>query len=304
MRDLKAPTIEKHLRDVDIPFISTKHSHQGHFVPSIVRKYASPKWIAQTFLKVGDRLFGSIIEMLKSYRNVKNNQYLGNKIIDKETLTQFEEYAKSLGIDKIGYTKVNPDYIFKDRKILFENAIVLVMEMKRDKIDQAPSLETNKEIFRTYHELGKVVNKLASLLIELGFNAQAGPALGGDINYVMTACDANLGMIGNHGLLITEEFGPSLRLAALYTDIDNLPFTSNKDHEWILGYCKKCKMCVNKCPAGAIYNSPKDVEIGGKRNIDYKKCAVPFSNDYGCTLCVKHCAFYTGSYKQIKNSIV
>lgn len=300
MRPRKMPTIDKYLREEDQPILSTESSHEGLFVPNIISQYGDKSRKIKDMIPVFPKMFGSLYEIHVSAKKIKKNPYLSKTKIDQKTLEELEAYAKSIGVNHIGYTKVNPDYIFKNKKILFENAIVITMEMKKDAINQAPSAVAQNEIFRTYHNLGVIVNKLSKFLRKRGFNSQGGPALGGEVNYVMLARDAGIGEIGKHGLLITEDFGPSLRIAAVYTDIENLPFSEDNPHTWISDFCSQCNACVKKCPSQAIYSTPKLFEDGSHQHIDYKKCAVPFSNDYGCTLCVKNCTFYKGNYQKIK----
>ncbi|MFX1392716.1 MAG: hypothetical protein ACFFAH_03995, partial [Promethearchaeota archaeon] len=45
---------------------------------------------------------------------------------------EFEKKAKELGIDQIGYTPIDKNYVFKNLKIYGKNGIVLGMEMKWD----------------------------------------------------------------------------------------------------------------------------------------------------------------------------
>jgi len=151
-------------------------------------------------------------------------------------LHELEEFAKSLGIADIGYTEVNTKYIFRNFRILYKNAIVFTIEMDKEKIKLAPSVPSFVEIFRTYYTVGVVVNKVADFLRSRGFNAHAGPAVGGDVNYIPIAIDAGLGYSGKNGLLITKNNGPRVRLAAVYTDIENLPFSEENPHVWVRAY--------------------------------------------------------------------
>lgn len=61
-----------------------------------------------------------------------------------------------------------------------------------------------------------------------------------------------MGVIGKHGLLITPNFGSSLRLAAVYTDIENLAITDSNEHLWVDKFCDSCNRCVKKCTAQVI----------------------------------------------------
>jgi epoxyqueuosine reductase QueG len=87
------------------------------------------------------------------------------------------------------------------------------------------------------YEVGVIVNKVADFLRQRRFNAHAGPAVGGHVNYIPVAIDAGLGISGKNGLLITRHSGPRVRLAAVYTDIENLPFAQEILHGWLRDYC-------------------------------------------------------------------
>ncbi|MCH4890979.1 [Fe-S]-binding protein [Acidaminobacter sp. JC074] len=278
------------------------NAHIGLSVPQVIREYGSIKGKMKDLPYVLPYMIRCIRESKNSYKYI-NYQPNQSKQISDQALKEFEQLCSDMGITEIGYTKVDPDFIFKDKGILFENAIVLIMEMNKDKIDTAPSSIAVSEIFRTYMTLGVIVNKMTTFLKTQGLNAQAGPAIGGDVNYPMLAQKAGLGHTGKHGLLISPKSGPSLRIASIYTDIENLPFTSG-DHEWIESFCKTCGKCVKACPADAIYDQPVILDDGSKECVDFKKCAVPFSNNHGCTLCVKKCTFFKGKYETIKKGAV
>jgi len=194
--------------------------------------------------------------------------------------------------------------IFSDKKLLFNQAIVLLMEMRKGDIQTAPSRKANREIFRTYYSLGKAANLITEFLKEKGYKAEACPALGGEVNYPLLAEEAGLGKIGKHGLLITPEFGPSLRIAAVYTELTNLPVSDRNPHLWVGDFCRNCMLCVKSCPAGAIYSDPKIFKDQTEQHIDYQKCAVPFSNNHACTICIRDCIFFKTDYSRIKKSFL
>jgi epoxyqueuosine reductase QueG len=173
--------------------------------------------------------------------------------------------------------------------------------MDRQKIKGAPNMESFLEVFRTYYQVGLTVNRVADFMRLKGFNAHAGPAGGGDVNYIPVAIDAGLGVAGKNGLLITRDHGPRVRLAAIYTDIENLPFAVDNPHAWVRDYCETCNICVEKCPVDAIYPITKTLEDGGPSFIDHTLCADPFSNDNGCTLCIKYCPFSFADYGRLKS---
>jgi hypothetical protein len=44
----------------------------------------------------------------------------------------------------------------------------------------------------------------------------------------------------------------------------------------------------------------KTLADDGPSFIDHAKCADPFSNDNGCTLCIKYCPFSYADYDKLK----
>lgn len=299
-RPPKALTFETYLREEDNPIPSHPEAREPRIVPLVVFDYGSVMARFRQMRYIGKDLVAAVKEMAKSAKSVIDNPYAGKKTIDVGTLKELEEYAHVLGVTDIGYTKVNPRHIFKGFKLLFPNAIVFTMEMNREKIKLAPSMPSFIEIFRTYLQLGVIVNQIADWLRERGYNALAGPAIGGDVNYIPVAIDAGLGYSGKNGLLITKDNGPRIRLAAVFTDIENLPFAEENPFHWVRDYCESCNRCVEKCPVDAIYVETKTHADGGPMFIDHTLCADPFSNDNGCTLCIKYCPFSYGDYNRIK----
>ncbi len=296
------PNINKHI-DRNQPYISpNENAHVGLNVPQIVIDHGSFKTKAKSLPNLIKYMFGSLKEMNKTYRELYKQPQNPSKKITSNDLEDMKGLAKELGASDIGFAVVDPSYIFDDKLIIYPNAIVIVMEMKPGIIKTAPSKDAEKEIFRTYYELCVLVNRVKDFLNDRGYNAEAGPSLGGEVNYPLLAQKAGLGAIGKHGLLITPDLGPSLRLAAVYTDIENLPTTEHNDYLWINEFCETCNQCVEKCPGNAIFNEAVTFEDGSKQCIDYKKCAVPFSRNKGCTVCVKECTFFKGDYEKIKRS--
>lgn len=297
------PNINKYI-DKRKPYIKpSENAHKGLNVPQIVFDYGSIKTKAKSLPNLYKYMFGSLKEMKKTYRELYKQPRNPSKKITSKDLGDMKSLAIELGASDIGFTVVDPSYIFNNKSIIYPNAIVLAMEMEPDIIKTAPSKSAEKEIFRTYYELCIMVNRIKDFLNDRGYNAEAGPSLGGEVNYPLLAQKAGIGVIGKHGMLIIPKLGPSLRLAAVYTDIENLPIENDNKHLWINDFCKICNQCVKKCPGGAIYKDTVIFEDGSKQCIDYKKCAVPFSRNNGCTVCIKECTFFKGNYEKIKKTI-
>ncbi len=231
----------------------------------------------------------------RAITSVDNNPAQPKASADEAALKDFEVYARSLGIGKIGYTEIPGEYIFNGRSVAYTHAIVLIMEIPRTPIDAAPGPATQAIGITTYQQLGDTTNKLTDYLRKKGYAAEAGhPAIGPAL-YPPLAIKAGLGNCGRHGLLITPEFGPRQRISAIFTSIGNLPLTDNAEHTWSRGFCASCGNCIKKCPTMAIYETP--IKHSGDRlsHIDGDKCI-------SCTLCMKECLFNRQSYAKIKEA--
>lgn len=279
---------------------ASEKSKPGYSVPELVLKYGNslPSFKLSTMLT----MISTIKNARQSYKNVKNNPDDPKTKVSEEFIEKLVEYAKSIGALEVGFVKVEPKYIFQGSTVLHENAIIVTQKMDKAEIAKAPSKDTGHEVHRTYRELGIIVNKIAEFLRDNGYSAQAGPANGGNANYILLAEKAGLGAIGNHGLLISPEVGPCQRIAAVYTSIENLPIEKENEHLWVKDFCKECKKCVSECPAQAIYEGPREDIYDTKKHIDRKKCAKPFSDMWGCSICIKECTFNKADYEKIEKS--
>lgn len=211
---------------------------------------------------------------------------------------------------RIGFTKLPPELIFKDKAVLFPYALVVLQEMKKDKIDLAPDIEAGNEVFRVYTSLGIIVNKIADWFRDHNIRAQSNHPIGGLVCTPPLAGKAGLGWQGRNGCLITPEFGPRCRIAPVFIESPIFTFTDNDDHRWIEQYCEKCGLCQKNCPANAIYAKkqiaiPNVAGIGAMRTcIDREKCFPYFNRTLGCSICLKVCPFSNGNYEKLKKVIL
>ena len=229
----------------------------------------------------------------RAITSISKNPASPKETIDSDALKEFEAYARSLGIAKLGYTELPRELIFNGRSVAYTHAIVLIMEIPKAPIDAAPSPETQAIGIITYRQMGDITNRLADYLRERGYAAEAGhPAIGPAL-YPPLAIKAGLGNGGRHGLLITPEFGPRQRISAIFTSIGNLPVTDSNEHAWTRSFCATCGNCIRKCPGKAIFKKPVMHEDGRLSHIDGDKCI-------SCTLCLKECSFNKLGYNKIK----
>jgi epoxyqueuosine reductase QueG len=205
-----------------------------------------------------------------------------------------------MGASAIGYTTVTPHMIFAGMAIPHANVIVIVSEMERAVMDKAPHAEVLLEVGKTYATTTEIANTLTQRLRDEGFSAYSGIAIGGAVDHVRVAANANLGAIGYHGLLISPLSGTRLRINVLYTNITNLPVAQANDHEWVLDFCAMCTKCVRSCPPGAIKLDPPKDALGRASTLDNRKCADFMAANFTCSICMSVCPFSRAGYDTIK----
>jgi epoxyqueuosine reductase len=223
--------------------------------------------------------------------------------ISGESLEELIAFVKSMGISSVAFTAVPRQWVFKGKAVLHDHAIVLTMEMDKERIDTAPSLDAQMTVMETYRDLGVVTNKAAGFLRQRGFSAHAGHPLNGLALYPPLAQMAGLGWLGASGLIIGPEHGPRFRLSAVFTSITNLPPAQENSHAWIGDYCAHCGLCAAKCPVGAIYPEPITRDSGQITYVDEEKCFPYFSDFYGCSVCISVCPFNHVPYSTLKAGV-
>lgn len=246
-------------------------------------------------LKSFPKMLSIVQNMEQTVTSLRYNPIDPKDHCDEEFLTEFEHYARSFGVGVIRYTSIDPEYLFKERSVLYSHAIVLAIEMDKGIVDSSPSSQAHAMGIRTYDDLGKTTNALASYLRQHGYAAQASHPAGGFVVYPRIAQKAGVGWHGRHGLLISPEYGPRQRISVLFTSITNLPIHDSDEHSWIEGFCARCGNCIRSCPVNAILEVPVVHEGGWQTHIDQSKCI-------GCSMCLKTCSFNRRPYAALKEA--
>jgi epoxyqueuosine reductase QueG len=208
--------------------------------------------------------------------------------------------ARMAGAADIRYVRVPRNAIFQHKGIPHEYAVVITVEMDKEKLANAPSFDAFLEVAKGYGNLARIGNQLAGFMRRNGFAAYPGTALGGLTDYTHLAEVAGLGAIGYHGLLITPNEGARLRINTIYTNITNLPIQTENEHLWVRDFCAMCKKCIRGCPVQAIYEQPRPRGDGGMQCIDHAACRDYFNQNYGCAVCLVKCPFSEMGYEKVK----
>ncbi len=212
-------------------------------------------------------------------------------------MQKFENYAHSLGINSIGYTQMTPDLLIKDKFIQYPFTIVLTVEMGMDIIETAPGTDAQDLNNTAYVKTFILTTKLSDYLRKNGYATEVAHPEGGIVNFSALGQKAGLGYMGKSGLLITPEFGPRVKVSAIFVSIANLPSKEDNKQTWIPEYCDKCNKCIKSCPYEALIE--KESCCGGKEVELVKKNCIGCSQ--GCTYCIEGCPFYLKGYEEVKN---
>ena len=148
---------------------------------------------------------------------------------------------------------------------------------------------------------------LAQYIRNLGYRAYA--SMNDSSLAIPLAVQAGLGEVGRHSLLITEEFGPRLRLGRIHTD---MPLEHSAPKRFgVEAFCAICDRCATGCPPRAItFNSPSEQvynrsNIRGVRKwtVDAEKCFKFWANqNTDCSICIRVCPYnrdYTRWYHRL-----
>ena len=110
-----------------------------------------------------------------------------------------------------------------------------------------------------------------------------------DFSHKMVATRAGLGWIGKTALFVSYRFGPRIRLVSLITDhpLDycKTPVEASE--------CGECRLCVDRCPAGAANGRLWDVRVDRDEFYNAHKCRETckafFDQAPVCGICVSVC---------------
>jgi epoxyqueuosine reductase QueG len=217
-----------------------------------------------------------------------------------------EEMRSKLDVELLGAALINgstPALLREQTQALLPGAksvFVFAKEMYREVVALlGPSKEVGEaeggDLFGPHGDylngrLTKSVYDLSGFFRKEGFKSLPLPAAGTPVDqrylkavfsFKDAAREAGLGSIGRHGLLITPQFGPRVRLACLLTDaeIESSP-KRQKD------YCVNCDACIRVCPA-KVLQPPKEGEIYSMNKF---ACRTYRQTGLTCSVCLKACA--------------
>lgn len=139
----------------------------------------------------------------------------------------------------------------------------------------APTREYNEVYFEMNKKLNCIVTLGEQFLIEAGYEAYAQTTDRVVVNerriskipHKTVATCAGIGWIGKSNLLVTKKFGSAVRISSLLT---NAPLECDDPIQ--KSYCGGCKLCVQRCPAQALYGTLWEPGVPREKIVDVEVC--------------------------------
>jgi reductive dehalogenase len=222
----------------------------------------------------------------------------------EEATMRVKGFAKNRGAVLVGITEINPLWVFSHKgEIFHENwedwgrpleakfkyAIVFAEEMDFEMIGSAPHTPTVMESMGAYAKGAFISAQLANFVANMGYSAPVDQLRYYEELLVPLAVDAGLGEAGRLGYLLTQKYGPRVRLSAVTT---NLPLVPDKPVDiGVEDFCKICKKCAVCCPSNSI---PLDDQKEVNGTLRWKLNAETCFDYWGkvgtdCNVCMKVC---------------
>ncbi len=214
------------------------------------------------------------------------------------------EYIIEQGITKVGYSDLSS--LLPEKYQHLKSGITITLRLADEVVSEIDvkngPTPTYFHHYRTANAfIDQVTFKIASKLQRWGYSALPiaasqsinleGWNFSGLFPHRTGAVMSGLGWIGKNCCLVTEEFGPRIRLGTVLTNMEFEYGTPNRE-----SYCGDCSACVRACPAAAL--TGKLWEPGDTREALFNPeiCSTHMKRQYQkigrgavCGICVKVC---------------
>lgn len=222
---------------------------------------------------------------------------------------EIKRVALAFGADLVGITDLDERWLYaakfsdlsrkakpQELPVGLTSVIVTAQAMDYDLIRTVPSALSGAATGLGYSHDALVVLSLAQYIRNLGYNAVA--SMNDTALAIPLAIKAGLGEYGRHGLLITQEFGPRIRLGKVFTD---MPLAHDRPIRFgVKEFCEVCRKCASGCPVKAIPQDAPSTERHNQSNIrGVRKWSVDGEKCFGywaaqnsdCSICIRVCPY-------------
>ena len=236
----------------------------------------------------------------------------------EEASRVIKQAARTVGADLVGIAEYDSRWTYTERFSMgtldgkpnpipddIGHVIVIGQAMDTELVDTAPSALSGSATGMGYSLDALVLLTISQFIRNLGY--QAIPSMNDTALAIPYAVKAGLGEYGKHGLVITPEFGSSVRFGKIFT---NLPLTTDSPVRFgVEEMCNICDACSKACPSRAIPNGEPSLVIFNRSNIsgvkkwtiDGEKCFSYWAKiNTDCAVCIRVCPF-TRDYTKFLN---
>ena len=216
---------------------------------------------------------------------------IDNPIKPKTTITddfldEFRDIALASRFVGLSYSKLSDEFK-SEWDIDWDNIIILKYFMSSDILKMEPSKEKCKLMDLEFQEFGQKTFALADILRQEGFRADLINPLDDRVSLRAIALQSNEAVITRSNMCMFRE-GLNLGFFMIQTSIENLPFKSENELEWVKDYCSTCGVCIDRCPEKAFDEDGKFLR---------KLCT---AHREGCSVFIDFCPFYKRGYDKVK----
>ena len=226
-----------------------------------------------------------------------------------EATADIEKVARLCGADLLGVCAYDERWmysgIFDERALASKpldipddlpHVIVVGESMDVGLTNTVPSALSGSATGLGYSYDSLTLLTLAQYIRNLGYRAYA--TMNDSSLAIPLAVQAGFGEVGRHSLLITEEYGPRLRLGRIFTDI---PLIHSQPKKFgVQAFCDICNRCAAGCPPKAIPFTAPSAEVYNRSNligvakwtVDAEKCFGFWANqNTDCSICIRVCPY-------------
>ena len=214
-------------------------AHVGGYGPEVSKQ----RWALQSRDPFGG-VYWTLAMGLRPQADGKVNPEKQADFTPGEITKEVKRTARYCGADLVGITKVKDDFCYSETFSYEESKLgtgpardhtggykaqichCFRPEMDFHRIQSTLSARNDEalgEIGKTYYELARFPARLPLTSGKLGYSAKAHHVRNEQVLQVPQAVDAGLGEQGRHNYIITEKYGPRVRLASVTTELELIP---------------------------------------------------------------------------------
>ena len=218
------------------------------------------------------------------------------------TTLAIKDVTRGLGAVAVGCTDLDQSLVYSNKgrfdadygdPVVLDHAsaIVFLVEMDFDAMQQAPTAPVIRESARQYHHAARIGKTLEAILRAAGHDAKAHYDAHYDVILPPLAVKAGLGELGRNNLLVADRFGSRVRIGAVTT---NCPVEHDGPvNLGVAPFCEVCRKCSDNCPPQALSGRQREMVRGVEKWPTRPDLCHGYWRHAGtdCGICMASCPF-------------